>query len=272
MTESNRRTDAPLAHALAMASETLADAPAGLLTDFDGTLSPMVDDPARAGPVDGAARALAVLIERLAVVAVVTGRAPLDARRMIGVPGLLIAGNHGTEWLEPDADAPVAAPGAASLGDRLGRLLDAMPAMPGVMVEHKGLSATIHYRTAADPMAALPRILAAIGDTTAHGIELRPGRMSVELRPIGLGDKGSAARAIVERFGLRGVVVMGDDVTDLDMFGVVAELRSAGLLRGTIIGVGSADAELPRAVLEAADLVLADPAQAAALLLALGGR
>jgi trehalose 6-phosphate phosphatase len=90
--------------------------------------------------------------------------------------------------------------------------------------------------------------------------------MSVELRPIGFGDKGSAARAIVERFGLRGVVVMGDDLTDLDMFRAVAELRAERRIRGAIIGVGGADADVPAAVVEASDVVLADPAEAAALL------
>ena len=104
------------------------------------------------------------------------------------------------------------------------------------------------------------------------GLELRRGRMSLELRPVGLGDKGAATRAIIERHGLRGVVVMGDDITDLDMFAAVDELRAAGRLRGAIIGVGGADAEVPPEVIAASDVVLASPAEAAAFLLALGDR
>lgn len=269
MTESSRRTDAPLARAHALASAALAEAPAGLLTDFDGTLSPIVIDPASAALVDGAAGALSSLVERLAVVAIVTGRAPLDARRMTGVSGLLIAGNHGTEWLEPDADEPVAAPEASSIRDRLAGVLAGLPPLSGVTVEHKGVSATVHYRGAPDPLLALPRILAALGDAETHGIQLRTGRMSVELRPVGLGDKGSATAAIIERFGLRGVVMMGDDVTDLDMFRVVTDLRVSGRIRATIIGVGGSTGEVPASVVEAADVVLADPAQAAELLVAL---
>jgi hydroxymethylpyrimidine pyrophosphatase-like HAD family hydrolase len=94
--------------------------------------------------------------------------------------------------------------------------------------------------------------------------------MIVELRPLGLGDKGSATRAIVERFGLRGVVVLGDDATDLDMFRVVDELRAAGHLRGAIIGVGGAAGEVLPALVEASDVVLTDPAEVAVLLFALG--
>ena len=272
MAESSRRTDDPLSRALALASAALAEEPAGLLTDFDGTLSPIVADPATSRLVDGAASTLEALAGRLAVVAIVTGRAPLDARRMTGVPGLLVAGNHGMEWLEPGADAPAPSQEAARVREQIAAVLAAVPPLPGVTIEDKGLSATIHYRNATDPEAARAAVVAALPDLGGGGeLELRPGRMSLELRPTGLGDKGAATRAIIERFGLRGAVVMGDDVTDLDMFAAVAERRDAGVLHGVIIGVGSDDGETPPAVAEAADVVLRDPAEAAALLGELAG-
>jgi trehalose 6-phosphate phosphatase len=185
---------------------------------------------------------------------------------MTGVPGLLIAGNHGTEWLGPESEEPLPAPAASSLPRDLDRALGSLPEMAGMVVEHKGLSATVHYRNVHDPASALPIILEALGDTSPSGLDLRQGRMSVELRPRGLGDKGSAARTIIERFGLRGVLVMGDDITDVDMFRAVTELRSAGRLRGAIVGVGGRDETVPPPVAEASDVVLADPAAAAALL------
>jgi len=270
MMESSRRADPSLSRAIGMARDALANAPAGLLTDFDGTLSPIVQDPSMSRLVDGADGALAALVERLAVVAIITGRAPLDARRMTGVPGLLVAGNHGTEWLEPGADEPIAAPEASAIRAGLDIVLARLPELPGVSVEHKGLSATVHYRRAPDPDRALRAILEALGDMTASGLRPRRGRMSLELRPTGLGDKGTAAHAIIERFGLRGVVVMGDDITDLDMFRAAAHLRSLGRIHGAIIGVGGADHEVPAAVVEASDIVLEDPSAAAALLVSLG--
>ena len=106
----------------------------------------------------------------------------------------------------------------------------------------------------------------ALGDVDDQGLRINHGRMIVEVRPIGLGDKGSAARTIVERFGLRGVVVLGDDATDLDMFRAVKELRGAGRLRGAIIGVGGSAGEVLPALVEACDVVLADPAEVAVLL------
>jgi trehalose-phosphatase len=108
-------------------------------------------------------------------------------------------------------------------------------------------------------------VLDAIG-RLPHGLELRDGRMSVELRPVGLGDKGAATREIIERFGLRGVVVMGDDVTDLDMFAAVDQARAAGRLRGAIIAIGGQGTEVPRAVADAADVVLSGVDDAGSLL------
>ena len=255
-----------LSPALALARDALVDQPAGLLADYDGTLSTISLDPAAARLVDGAAGPLADLAERLAVVAIVTGRAPLDARRLVGVPGLLIAGNHGMEWLEPGASEPHATPSGSDVRRRLDELVRRLPPIEGVALEHKGISASVHYRNAPDPDAARASILAALGDVEPFGFRIGRGRMIVELRPVGLGDKGSAVRAIVERFGLRGAVVMGDDVTDLDMFRAVAELRDAGRMRGAIIGVGGADHEVPEEIIAAADALLPDPASAAVFL------
>lgn len=266
MPESSRRTNAALSRAIALARAALADAPAGLLTDFDGTLSPIVTDPALARPVPGAAEALSALAGRLAVVAVVTGRAPLDARRMLRADGVLIAGNHGTEWLEPGASAATSALDVAAIGAALDRVLARLPHLDGVPIEEKGLSASIHYRNAADPAAARSAILDALGDVRDAGLELRHGRMSVELRPAGAGDKGTATGAIIGRFALRGVVVLGDDLTDLDMFRAVRAAREAGSIAAAVIGVGGSGGEVPVEVIGAADVVVADPAAAVVLL------
>ena len=265
MPESSRSTDGSLSRAIDLAREALSATPAGLLTDFDGTISPIVTDPAAARLAAGAAEPLAALAARLAVVAIITGRAPLDARRFIGVPGLLVVGNHGTEWLEAGAEMPTATPDADRVRAALTETLNRLGPMPGVSIEAKGLSATVHYRGAPDPAATRSAILADIGEPPP-GVEVREGRRSVELRPAGLGDKGSATRSVIERFALRGVVVIGDDLTDLDMFDEVARLRSEGAVRAAIIAVGGSDREVPPAVIAAADVAVRDPVEVAALL------
>lgn len=277
-------TDAAFGRALGAARRVLAAAPAGLLTDLDGTLAGIVRDPSAVRLADGASDALSALTRRLAVVAVVTGRAASDARRIVGSPSVLVAGNHGIEWLLPDAMAPTIAPQLAEVSAALDQLLASVPHERGVEVDNKRYSATVHYRATADPAHARERIIGALRSALARGastpIELREGRMSVELRPAGGGDKGSAVRELVERFGLRGMLVFGDDVTDLDMFRAAAELRAAGQVDAAIIAVGGgelsdASAEVPPSVLAAADAVLAGPDEVVRLLAAVvssGGR
>jgi trehalose 6-phosphate phosphatase len=263
--ESSRRPAPSLSRALELARSALGASPSGLLTDFDGTLSPMVADPALARPAEGVPAALERLAAGDVLVAIITGRAALDVRAMLGVTSVLVAGNHGTEWLEPDAAETHSLLDTDDVRGRLMDVLARLPALDGVTIEEKGLSASIHYRGATDPKTAQAAILDALGDVRAVGLELRHGRMSVELRPIGAGDKGSAAREVVARHGLRGVVVMGDDVTDLDMFRAVAALRDGGQLSAAIIAVGGAG-EVPPEVAAASDVVLESPEQAAELL------
>lgn len=254
--------------ALRAARLALAAAPSGLVTDFDGTLSPIVADPDAARPLPGVADALEALARRLAVVAVVTGRAALDARARIGVTGLVVVGNHGIEWLAPDAERPDAHASAQSVGRRLKATLSALSAEPGLRVEKKGLSATIHYRETAEPAQTRARLLAAL-EGRLDGLELREGRASLELRPLGVGDKGRALRTIVDRYSLRGLLVLGDDVTDLDMFRAAAELRQEGRLALVLIGAVQGGTEVPAEVAAAADVVIDSVEAAASMLRAL---
>jgi trehalose 6-phosphate phosphatase len=254
--------------ALALASAALGAEPAGLLTDLDGTLAPIVADPAAVALEAGAETALRALAGRLAVTGIVTGRAAADARAIAGVRQLLVVGNHGLEWLEPMAEQPTPAPEFDWAPGALGRLIDEVQAavpISGVTFDAKGLSATIHYRRATDPAVARARILASLAAADPDRIEVREGRMSVELRPAGAGDKGVAVREVVARHRLRGLVVAGDDTTDLDMFHAAAELRAAGRVTAAILAVGGG-AEVPPAVAGAADAVLPSVAAFVALL------
>jgi trehalose 6-phosphate phosphatase len=257
-------TASDVARALALVRGALSHVPAGLLTDLDGTLAPIVSDPTGVALADGASELLARLARKLAVVGIITGRAAADARRIAGVPDVLVIGNHGLEWLEPGEMQPRLAVELPRIAALLRSALAVLPAEAGLVIDEKGLSATIHYRNASRPALARRRILAALTQLP-EGLELREGRLSVELRPAGAGDKGTALRRVVERYRLRGLVVAGDDLTDLDMFRAAAELRAAGRLTAAIVAVGGA-VEVPSAVGEAADAVVANPDELVALL------
>ncbi|HEX6139850.1 MAG TPA: trehalose-phosphatase [Candidatus Limnocylindria bacterium] len=257
-----------LGRALTLARAALAAAPAGLLTDLDGTLAPIVRDPAAARALPGAGEALAKLASGLAVVAVVSGRAASDARRILGREDVLVIGNHGLEWLEPGAAEASTPTDLGAPGADLHAVLAALPASPGVTVEDKRLSATIHVRNAPDPGAAGEALEAWLGANLPASLVLRRGRMSLELRPAGAGDKGTALTALVERHGLRGVVLLGDDVTDLDMFRAAIALRSEGGVRAAILAVAG-EREVPPEVAASADAVLQSPRAVVDLLRAL---
>src|SRR5918992_1824895 len=216
--------DAELSRAIEVGRSVLAREPGGLLADIDGTLAPIVDDPSAVQLAPGAAEALEALAARGVLVGVVTGRAAADARRILGTDSVLVAGNHGIEWLEPGASEPIVPPALADVPALLDRLSAAVPQLPGVQFEHKGVSASVHYRNAPDPDAAREGIRAALGPVVPHEFELREGRMIIEIRARGIGDKGTAVRAIVERYAPRGLLVLGDDLTDLDMFHAVHAL------------------------------------------------
>ena len=241
-----------------LARDVLLMAPAGLVTDLDGTLSRIVDEPAAAQPIAEVSELLRDLARRLAVVAVITGRSAADARRMLGPIGrdLLIVGNHGLEWLAPGSEAPEAAVRAEGLRADLQAALAAVPPADGVAIDDKGLSATVHYRAAPDPEAARQMLLAALR-ILPLGLELREGRRSVELRPAGMGDKGSAVARIAQEHALRGLLVTGDDVTDIDMFVAADALRAQGLATLSLAVAGGA--EVSRAVSDAADVTVASP-------------
>lgn len=255
----------------------LDESPAGALFDIDGTLSPIAPRPEDAALAPGAREALAALSERMAVVALITGRAAADARALVGDDRLLIVGNHGLEWLEPRAARSQLPPDLAErlrpvpelirrVIDTVRRRLDGRDGVEGVIFEDKTVSATVHFRLAPDPAVAHLAIVEAVRAAVEPAVlEVREGRMAVEIRPRGVGDKGSALRTIVDRYRLRGALVFGDDRTDLDAFRAAAELRAAGRLQAFIGAVGSEDEVAPE-VRDGADAVLPSPAALVELL------
>jgi trehalose 6-phosphate phosphatase len=250
--------------ALPAAVAPLVDDPAhaALVTDFDGTLSLIVPDPADARLLPAAGAALRDLAGSLARVAVISGRPVAFLRREFPDAAVTLVGQYGLErrdndrvLVDPRAEAFAAAVAAAA--DDVARR------WPRLHVERKGtLSFTMHWRRA--PGAAPPseelRDLAA-----AHGLVLHPGRQSAEVRvPLPI-DKGTALRALLAARPVRTCAFAGDDLGDLPAFAALAEQAAAQPgFRGVRIGVRSP--ESPAALLEAADVLVDGPAGLAALL------
>ena len=238
----------------------------GLVTDVDGTISPIVEQPERAMVLPAARRALAGLAETLALVAVVSGRATADAQRLVGLDGLVYVGNHG---LEVDGETVAEArPWVARLGGVLETLAGELGGQPGVRIENKGITGSIHYRLAPDPPAARARILELVGRRAlTSGLRLEEGRMVVNLLPPLRVSKGSAVRWLAQSYRLDGLVYFGDDLTDVHAFETLRALGTSGQVQ--TLGIGVVGPETPARVRQVIDACVPSPEAVAALLGAL---
>jgi trehalose 6-phosphate phosphatase len=190
--------------------------------DFDGTLAPIVADPADAYMPDETRIVFGDLASMPGVtVAVISGRATEDLLPRLG-PNVIVAGNHGleiiegnTRWRHPQAVTlqPVLREICAELASRAAGI-------PGALVEDKGLTASFHYRNVA--RADVPRISDLVGAAIAPYRDrffLRNGKKVFEILPRTRWDKGSAVLRIMGhvravRSGEIAVCYIGDDTTD----------------------------------------------------------
>jgi trehalose 6-phosphate phosphatase len=183
-------------------------------SDFDGTLAPIVSNPADARPLPGAAEALLALAGLPSTtVALVSGRALSTLRELSSMPPPVhLVGSHGAEFdsgFSHDIDR--------ELLERITAELTAIAAnRPGVTVEPKPASVALHVRNAgaADGRAALDAALAA---AQAWDAELTEGKAVLEFAVIST-DKGEAIDIIRDRDDATAVVFFGDDVTDEKAF------------------------------------------------------
>jgi trehalose 6-phosphate phosphatase len=230
---------------------------AGLVTDVDGTISPIVPRPEDAQVLPRARKALQGLRTLLTVTAVVSGRTAADARRMVGVEGLTYVGNHGLEiWSE--LGGPRIAPEARPWVPRIAAVLDDVVRqvqLPGVLVENKGATGSLHYRLAADPDRARTQLLAVLARrAVTSGLRIEEGRMVINLLPPLMVTKGSAVTWLVREHRLERLVYLGDDITDAHAFRALAGLRQTENVHTLSIGV--VGQETPPSVRQLADATL----------------
>ncbi|HJU65067.1 MAG TPA: trehalose-phosphatase [Gemmatimonadaceae bacterium] len=206
-------------------AERLHGVPLVVLLDVDGTLAPISSRPDAALVPPETRRIVAALAARTGVyVALVSGRAAADARRMVSVANAWVIGNHGYEIAGPDGEEmvdPQAASYRATVALASRRLAPQLAPVPGVILEDKGWTLSIHYRLA-DP-AVVPRLRSTIEETIKPlGLRLTTGKLVFEVRPPARVDKGTAVVTLGLRLGAfkeeSSVVFVGDDATDEDAF------------------------------------------------------
>jgi trehalose 6-phosphate phosphatase len=239
---------------------------AGLITDIDGTLSPIVAVPSDAVVLPRARDALLGLKKLLEVVAVVTGRSVADARQLVGIDGLLYIGNHGMEvWAGGEAQTVAE---VQAWVPRVAVALEELKArahMPGVVFEEKGPSASVHYRLAADPVRTRRELLELMATTPSmSALRMEEGRMVINLLPPVSVNKGSAVTWLAKEHRLERLVYIGDDLTDTHGFLALRGLRDVG--QAETLNIGVVGPETPDSVRQLADMCVGSPHAVAELL------
>jgi len=188
------------------------EAPVLLAFDYDGVLAPLVKQPGGAR-MRRRTRALLVRLARLYPVAVVSGRAWKDTRRLSEGVVPHVVGNHGFELLHP-VPVPVAVLRAVRAWRR--QLEAELAGVPGVHFEDKRSTLAIHYGLSASWRRAEQAVYAAANRLA--GTRLIPGKKVLNVLPHDFPNKGDAIRTLLARLGLGAALYLGDDVTDEDAF------------------------------------------------------
>jgi trehalose 6-phosphate phosphatase len=202
--------------------------------DVDGTLIDIAPTPDSVVVPDTLSRQLAKLARRAnGAVAVISGRSVAMLDQLLGAGGFAAAGLHGAEvrLAGGPLDAPPPPKALAALRPNLERLV---AKWPGTLLEDKGAAIAVHYRgnpdAAADVNATVEAMLPHAGGT----LKAQRGKMVIELKPANAG-KGNAVRRLMAAapFLGRTPLVIGDDVTDEEMFTVANEIGGVSIRVGT---------------------------------------
>lgn len=229
-----------------------------LCLDYDGTLSPIVRDPAAARlAVSTRDRLRRLSSSGKITLAIISGRGLEDVRERVGLEGVIFAGNHGLEIRGPGLEylnppARRARPALRSAAERLTREL---AGIDGARVEDKGLTLSVHYRNCrpADRDRARETVFRAVApDRSRRRIRVGEGKMVIEIRPPTSWNKGNAVNLLRREAAKSGsgkvlTVYAGDDRTDEDAFralgneGITIKVGPPGvktLARYRLSGVG----------------------------------
>jgi alpha,alpha-trehalase len=213
---------------------------AAVFLDYDGTLTPIVEDHTKALLAQDMREAVHELSQRCKV-AIVSGRDLAMLKHLVKLDSVFYAGSHGFEIAGPEGAAQSMERGVEFLPelDQVEQVLrERLAGIEGHAVERKRLSIAVHYRRVAagdvgNLAGIVDRVLAEHPRLHKGG-----GKKVFELQPDIEWNKGHAVLWLLQQLGLdRPKIVpfyIGDDVTDEDAFralagrGVCVAVRDGG--------------------------------------------
>jgi len=203
-----------------------------LFLDYDGTLAPIVRDPAKAFMPKRTGRVLSGLCRMPGIkIAVVSGRALGEVARFVGLREITYVGNHGFEIRSPAFrfDKPVPGGYKKALERIKNEINKRFSGIEGVGIDDKKISLSIHYRCAAkkDVLRIKSALRDMLNEPVLKGmVRKRNAKMAVEVVPPMDWNKGKAVLWLLARERSRETtkrrkvvpVYIGDDATDEDAF------------------------------------------------------
>jgi len=196
-----------------------------LFFDYDGTLTPIVSTPEKAKFPKRAKN----LVKRLKThpkftIAIISGRSLKDVKRMVGLKGVVYAGNHGLEIKGKGVKflKPVAADAFKPLMKEISvALCKALGYIDGARVEDKGATLSVHYRLVKEKDISLvknrfERVVTPF--VRSKKVRLSSGKKVLEVRPNLDWHKGKAVLMLLKGKKKTLPLYLGDDVTDIDAF------------------------------------------------------
>ncbi|KAL9329586.1 hypothetical protein ACSQ67_004589 [Phaseolus vulgaris] len=233
--------------------EQIMDASRGkqivMFLDYDGTLSPIVDDPDRAFMSDSMRKTVRKLA-RCFPTAIVTGRCRDKVYNFVRLAELYYAGSHGMDIQGPTRDSkysnkdkgePLLFQPASEflpmIDEVYNQLVEKMKSIPGARVENNKFCASVHFRCVDEKKwSELAQEVRSVLKEYPK-LRLNQGRKVLEIRPSIKWDKGKALEFLLESLGFANCndvfpVYIGDDKTDEDAF---MKLRDRGQGFGILV-------------------------------------
>ena len=204
-----------------------------LLSDYDGTLTPIVSRPEEAILSSETREKLRALAKKPAFsVGIISGRSLSEIKALVGVEEIYYAGNHGLEIEGPDLKFihPAAKVTQPEIQNLLRQLSAKLANIEGTIVEDKGLSLSVHYRLVRkNEEEIVAQIFHQVTSPWLRDGKIRvtSGKKVLEVRPPTDWHKGKAVETIIKEIkvlpgaGQALTIYLGDDTTDEDAFRII---------------------------------------------------
>jgi trehalose-phosphatase len=194
--------------------------------DFDGTLSKIAKTPEEAYLEESTKKTLRDLSKKN-YLAIISGRELSDVKNKVGITGLIYAGNHGLEWeiggKRNGIIIPLVAKNALEETKKIFKIV--AKKYPGVLIEGKGFSLSVHYRKITQKktkifLQELKRNNYFINNSKL--LSVTKGKKVLEIRPSVNWNKGMFIKFLLGQFNSKFFpIYIGDDTTDETAFRIL---------------------------------------------------